>query len=246
MAQRNLPARDLLKQLEKSASGLLANATGAEPALYWNKDIAASEDHNIFRKDWVCPGLAAEIPNQGDYLTFSIASEPIFCIRNSSGDIKTYTNVCRYRMMLLLEGAGTVSKVVYPYHAWTYDLSGELMGAGHMEKSKGFDKKNICLPKIRTEIWNGWIYVTLNPTAMSVSDALSPLHDIVQRYKMEKYVPILSENHIWKTNWKLLTENFMEGYHLPVAHKATVAAWFSAEKQTFQQLLTIALHIKPS
>ncbi len=93
-----------------------------------------------------------------------------------------------------------------------------------MEKSNGFDKKNTCLPKIRTEIWNGWIYVTLNPTAMSVSDALLPLHDVVQRYGMEKYVPVLSENHVWKTNWKLLTENFMEGYHLPIAHKATVGA----------------------
>ena len=141
MAQRNLPAGDLLKQLEKSASGLLANATGVEPALYWNKNIEVLEDHNIFRKDWVYPGLAAEIPNQGDYLTFSIAGEPIFCIRNSSGDIKTYSNVCRHRMMLLLKGAGAVSKVVCPYHAWTYGLSGKLMGAGHMEKSNGFDKK---------------------------------------------------------------------------------------------------------
>ena len=68
---------------------------------------------------------------------------------------------------------------------------------------------------------------------MSVSDALSPLHDVVQRYGMEKYVPVLSENHVWKTNWKLLTENFMEGYHLPVAHKATVGAWFSAQKTVF-------------
>ena len=81
---------------------------------------------------------------------------------------------------------------------------------------------------------------------MSVSDALSPLHDIVQRYKMEKYVPILSENHVWKTNWKSLTENFMEGYHLPITHQATVATWFSAEKTVFQQILTIASHIKPS
>ena len=81
---------------------------------------------------------------------------------------------------------------------------------------------------------------------MSVSDALSPLNNGVQRYRMEKYVPVLSENHVWKTNWKLLTENFMEDYHLPIAHKATVGAWFSAEKKFFQQILTIASHIKPS
>ena len=141
MAHRDLPAEVLLTQLEKSASGPLTSATGADPALYWNENIATAEDSNIFRKDWVCPGLAAEIPKQGDYLTFSIAGEPIFCIRNSSDDIKTYSNVCRHRMMLLLEGTGIVSKVGCPYHAWTYDLSGELLGPGHMEKSKGFDKK---------------------------------------------------------------------------------------------------------
>ena len=235
MAHRNLPAKDLLTQLKKSASGPLTSATGADPALYWNENIATAEDSNIFRKDWVCPGLAAEIPKQGDYLTFSIAGEPIFCIRNKSGDIKTYSNVCRHRMMQLLDGTGTTSKVVCPYHAWTYDLNGELMGAGHMEKSTSFDRRKICLPQIRTEIWNGWIYVTLNPEAMSVSDALSPLHDVVKRYKMENYVPVLSENHVWKTNWKLLTENFMEGYHLPIAHKATVGAWFALEETVFPE-----------
>ena len=114
MAQGSLPVGDLLKHLEKRASGLFANTTGVEPGLYSNKDSAASEDRNIFRKDWVCPGLAAEIPNQGDYLTFSIAGEPIFCIRNNSGDKKTYSHVCRHRMMLLLEGTGTTSKVVCP------------------------------------------------------------------------------------------------------------------------------------
>ncbi len=74
------------------------------------------------------------------------------------------------------------------------------MGAGHMEKSTIFDRRKICLPKIRTEIWNGWIYVTLNPVAISVSDALSPLNNVVKRYRMEKYVQVLSGNHVWKTN----------------------------------------------
>jgi len=56
----------------------LTSATGADPALYWNENIATAEDSNIFRKDWVCPGLAAEIPKQSDYLTFRIACDQSF------------------------------------------------------------------------------------------------------------------------------------------------------------------------
>ncbi|MDG2340425.1 MAG: (2Fe-2S)-binding protein, partial [Paracoccaceae bacterium] len=65
MAEDILSAKDLLVQLNEVATGLLADANGAEPALYWNEEIAALEDAKIFRKDWVCAGLAAEIPNKG-------------------------------------------------------------------------------------------------------------------------------------------------------------------------------------
>ena len=129
-----------------------ANATGAEPALYWNENITAAEATNNFRKDWVCSVLAAKIPNQGDYLAFSIAGEPIFCISDKSSNIKTYSNVCRHRMMQLLDSTGTSSRVVCPIHAWTYDLNGKLVGARQMEKSSSFNKSDICLPKVRTEI----------------------------------------------------------------------------------------------
>ncbi|MCK0102441.1 Rieske 2Fe-2S domain-containing protein [Pseudohalocynthiibacter sp. F2068] len=225
----------LLKDLAKTAKKPLAKATGLSPALYWDESIARVEETQIFRKDWVCPGLAAEIPKTGDYLTYTIAGEPVFCIRDKSDRVRTYTNVCRHRMMQLLQGRGRTSRVVCPYHAWTYRHDGQLIGAGYMERSEGFDKSKICLPEIRTEIWNGWIYVTLNPDAKPVKDALAPLDKVVARYGMADYVPVVNQDHVWQTNWKLLTENFMEGYHLPVAHKATVGAWFPVEKTMFPE-----------
>lgn len=77
--------------------------------------------------------------------------------------------------------------------------------------------------------------MTLNPDAAPVSEALAPLDDVVSRYGMENYVPVVKEEHVWKTNWKLLTENFMEGYHLPIAHKETVGAWFALNETIFPQ-----------
>jgi len=225
----------LLNDLTITANKPLAQATSLAPALYWDEGVAKVEDAQIFRSDWVCPGLAAEIPKTGDYLTYTVAGEPIFCIRDKNGNVRTYANVCRHRMMQLLEGRGRTSRIVCPYHAWTYGHDGQLVGAGHMERSEGFEKSKICLPEIRTEIWNGWIYVTLNPDAKPLKDALAPLDDVVARYGMVNYVPVVNQDHVWQTNWKLLTENFMEGYHLPVAHKATVGAWFPVEKTLFPE-----------
>ncbi len=235
MLQDHPPLDLVLHQLGEIASQPLEAATGLPPAIYWRQDVADLEKERIFRHDWVCAGLAADIPRVGDYLTFSIAGEPVFCVRNRKGSVRTFSNVCRHRMMKLVDGQGRALRIVCPYHAWTYDLDGRLIGAGQMKGSASFDKAKICLPEIKTEIWQGWIYITLNPNAAPVSSLLAPLSDVVGRYNMAGYVPIACEDHVWQTNWKLLTENFMEGYHLPVAHKATVGAWFPVKETYFPE-----------
>lgn len=225
----------LLTGLQQNAAEPLSRARGLEPQLYCSPEIAALEQSRIFHRDWVCPGLAAEIPETGDYMTFSIADDPVFCIRDRSGMIRTYSNVCQHRMMQLLRGTGRVSRIVCPYHAWTYNLDGRLAAAPYMDGSEVFERAEICLPEIRTEIYQGWIYITLNPEAESVASLLEPLSAVVSRYQMADYVPVLKEEHIWQTNWKLLSENFMESYHLPVAHKATVGAWLDPNDVGFPE-----------
>ncbi|MGB0844233.1 MAG: aromatic ring-hydroxylating oxygenase subunit alpha [Alphaproteobacteria bacterium] len=223
----------LLENLKNAANTPFKQSRSLPAQIYRDDEIAELEETHIFRHDWLCAGLAAEIPNSGDYLTTSIAGEAVFCIRDKAGNINTYSNVCRHRMMQLLEGSGKTNRVTCPYHAWTYDLNGQLVGAGHMQHSEGFNKKEICLPKIRTEIWRGWIYISLNEDAEPVSETLKELEHIVLPYGMEDYIVVDNQDHEWKTNWKLLTENFMEGYHLPVAHKKTVGAWMPVEDTVF-------------
>jgi choline monooxygenase len=135
--------------------------------------------------------------------------------------------------MQLLEGRGNTKVVVCPYHAWTYSQDGSLRGAPYMDRSETFDRKKFCLPEIRTEIWNGWIYITLNADAPSVAELLAPMNDLVAQFRMDRYVPCETQDHVWQTNWKLLTENFMEGYHLPVAHRATVGQWIGLDDTIF-------------
>lgn len=224
---------ELLEALSTTAALNRQSARSTPPQLFRNEDIAALETEKIWNQDWVCTGLASEIPDTGDYLTYSIASEKIFCIRDTTGRIRTFSNVCRHRMMQLLEGSGQSKRVTCPYHAWTYDLDGNLKIAGQMNEHKTFEKNKTCLPEFRTEIWHGWIYVTLNESAPPLSESLSALDKVVKRFNMSEYKHIITQDHEWDTNWKLLTENFMEGYHLPVAHKATVGAWMPVNKVEF-------------
>jgi phenylpropionate dioxygenase-like ring-hydroxylating dioxygenase large terminal subunit len=224
---------DILRRLGELASTPLEQATAMPPAAYHSEQQHALEKERIFAREWLCVGRANDIPNTGDYLTFSIADQPVFAIRGKDGAIRSFSNVCLHRMMRLLDGTGSCRRIVCPYHAWTYSLDGRLIGAAHMKRSPGFDTADHGLPAIRTEIWQGWIYVTLNEAAKPVAELLAALEPAVARYRMADYVPIAMQDHVWNTNWKLLTENFMEGYHLPVAHRETVGAWFPANDTEF-------------
>lgn len=223
----------LLAKLHAEAEKPLEEASSLPPAIYTSEEVMTLEQRQIFAREWLCPGLAADIPNPGDYLTYSIAEQPVFVMRCTDSEIRTYSNVCRHRMMQLLEGRGSCKQVVCPYHAWTYNREGQLIGAPEMKLSKNFDKKDIQLPEIRTEVWHGWIYITLNEDAVPLSQSLAGLDAVVSRYDMAGYVSVSQQDHVWDTNWKLLTENFMEGYHLPVAHRNTVGAWFPTDATVF-------------
>ncbi len=220
------------------------------PGLYWSEDIYRLEQELIFRRSWLCAGRAAEIPKVGDYLTFSVVDQPVIVVRGTDREIRSYSNVCLHRMMIIAQGRGNLRSIVCPYHAWTYDLSGRLIGAGQMLGSKGFNKRDYQLPQLRTELWQGWIYVTLHAEAPSIRDLLAPMDTIVDRYGMADYVPVIQQDHVWQTNWKLLNENFMEGYHGPFVHRSTVGAEISVSDTQFPEprsdAFTFSIFTKPA
>jgi choline monooxygenase len=229
-------AKEILAGLKQVADSSLDEAFTVPPAIYSDPEIHALELERIFKQEWVSPGTAADIPNAGDYLTYNVAGQPIYVIRCKDGAVRSYANVCLHRMMTLLEGRGCTHRITCPYHGWTYDTEGKVIGAGYMAgRDPEFDKKGYRLPEIRTEIWHGFIYVTLNAEAQSVKELLLELEPEVARFHLDRYVPVEMQNHVWNTNWKLLTENFMEGYHLPVAHRETVGAWMPIESTKFSE-----------
>ncbi|MDA7963585.1 SRPBCC family protein [Ruegeria sp.] len=219
-----------VSELLDVANRPMEDARAMPPSVYTSQDFLSRELESVFGKDWVCVGRSSRLANTGDYMSFELAGQPIVVLRNNSGELHAYSNVCLHRMSTIVEGEGNARVLVCPYHAWTYDLGGNLRGAPFMNETTGFCKENYKLPQVRCEEWLGWVYVSLNQDIESVSSQLAELEAMVSHYKMENYVECFRETHVWDTNWKVLAENFMESYHLPVCHAGTVGGHSKLEE----------------
>ena len=217
-------------ELKANVAVPFEQAKAMPPSVYTSPDFLNRELRDIFSKDWFCVGRASALSSPGDYVTMDLADQPIIVLRDSEGNLKAMSNVCLHRMSTLLEGRGNTRSIVCPYHAWTYNLDGSLRGAPAMTLNDGFCKKNYKLPQIKCEEWLGWVFVSLNENAEPVAKELSKVEDLVGDYDMSSYTETFFETHVWNTNWKVLAENFMESYHLPVCHAGTIGGLSKLEE----------------
>ena len=205
-----------LKTLDRS------DARTMPPAFYTLDDFHGLEKDHIFRKEWVCLRHIGEIPNPGDFYTTELVDEQLIVSRDKKGDIYVLSNVCRHRGNIVAHGRGNQRSFVCQYHAWTYNNDGALKTAPLMKAVKNFDQSKCGLPQLNTEIWNNFIFVNLDGNASPLAPRLSKLDDILHNYHHEMRNLLFSDEAVWDTNWKNLTENFMEGYHLFATHPKTL------------------------
>ena len=217
-----MPSPTPLQELRATTALPLEQARAMPKSVYTSPDFAALEATHIFATGWLCAGRADGLPNPGDYLTMDIAGEPVIILRDSTNRIRALSNVCRHRMSTILQGRGHTRTLTCPYHGWSYNLDGTLRGAPAMALNETFCKTDIALPQIRSEIWQGWIMVTLNPNAPPPAQTLRDVETLTAPLDMSTYQETFRETFRWNTNWKVLAENFMESYHLPACHAGTI------------------------
>ena len=212
------PVAELLATVERP----FESARAMPPPVYTTPEFLKHELSDVFARDWVSVGRASAIKSPGDYLTYELAGQPVFVMRDRDGKLRAMSNVCLHRMSTLLEGCGNKKAITCPYHGWTYNLDGTLRGAPAMTSNQAFDKGDYQLPQVRCEEWLGWIMISLNTDAKSVAETFGEVEGLIADYGLESYVETFREEHVWDTNWKILAENFMESYHLPVCHAGTI------------------------
>ncbi len=194
-------------------------AESLPPEIYNSEEFFKFEKEAVFYKEWLCVGRVEWVKEPGDYITTTHANEPVIVARDRDGNLQAMSAVCQHRAMLVAEGKGNARAFICPYHHWTYDLDGKLVGAPAMNKTCNFDKTQNNLPKLKLETWHGFIFINFDPDAEPLAPRLAPLDPVVANYGLEglRGPEPIEENFAW--NWKVQFENNNDGYHASRLHQ---------------------------
>lgn len=215
----------------------------AEPmprACYFSPAFFEREMERIFMKVWTFIGRADEIAEPGDYAVLDhLAGGPIIVLMDRDGALRAYANACRHRGSRLLSGKANCGKaIVCPYHGWSYALSGEIVGAPEMEKSRGFDRSAYGLIPVRLETWGGFLFVNFDGDAEPLAEYLGDMPEQFAPYACEELVCVRRKDYDLAVNWKLYLENF-EFYHTGRVHGDTVGMQKGSLEATQGQWLNL-------
>jgi Rieske 2Fe-2S family protein len=160
------------------------------------------------------------LPRSGSYNTAKAGSQPVLVVRDEDGQLRAYRNVCRHRGSRLLSGSGQCKGAIRcRYHGWTYRFDGRLIGAPEaLAFGERLDKPRLGLIRARVEVMSGLVFVNLDPDAASLNELVGDLPPRLARYGIEKLVPFSPATGHQPANWKVVADNYLEGYHIPIAH----------------------------
>jgi phenylpropionate dioxygenase-like ring-hydroxylating dioxygenase large terminal subunit len=193
------------------------------------------EKAEIFAKEWISLCHISQIPNPGDFVRVDLCGEPMLVVRGKDSAVRVLSRTCRHRGMDLMPSGfghpdeGNKRVILCPYHLWSYDLGGRLVGAPEMQQAEGFDRSEVCLHEFRSEIWEGFVFATLSAKIPPLAEKFARFKDdFVGKWDMASGELVWSAHWECDFNWKVLLENFMEAYHHMGAHMKTLEPFLPA------------------
>jgi len=198
---------------------------------YASPEVWDAERERIWWGDWVCIGRSTEIEKPGEYIVRDLAGESIFLVRNLQGELRGFYNVCSHRGTKFLddcEGTGSVKKAFKcPYHAWSFDLDGNLVASPNVHEDDTFDRSDYPLYGFAVDEYAGFLFVNLTkgPVRPLMDALLEGAESITSydRYRMDELR--LGHRIVYevKANWKIVVENYNECLHCPQIHPELVS-----------------------
>ena len=194
--------------------------TALEPRLYIDPALLEPEQELIFERTWQLAGHVASLPRPGSYLTASAGNQPVLVVRDEDHQLRAYRNVCRHRGSRLLSGSGQCKAAIRcRYHGWTYRLDGTLIGVPEgLTFAERLDKAKLGLLPARVEVMCGLVFVNLDPHATALAELVGDLPQRLAPYRIETLQPFATGGGTQPANWKAVADNYVEGYHIPIAH----------------------------
>jgi len=203
---------------------------GTEPVSYDDSispEFYEEERDAIFRRTWLNVGRVEQLPRKGSYFTKDLdaARTAIVVVRDMDDVVRSYHNICRHRGNKLVwqdypreDTKGVCRQFTCKYHGWRYDLAGNLTFVQQEEEFFDLDTSRFGLVPVRTEIWEGFVFVTLDPDAVPLARYMGRLGADIEGYPFH----LMTQKHTYRaevaSNWKLFIDAFVEFYHAPVLH----------------------------
>jgi Rieske 2Fe-2S family protein len=195
--------------------------SAALPArVYTDPAVLEAEQELIFERTWQLAGHVSAVPAPGSYVTANAGDQPVLVVRDEEMRLRAYRNVCRHRGSRLLSGSGQCKKAIRcRYHGWTYRLDGTLIGAPEaLTFGDRLDKASLGLMPARVEELCGLIFVNLDRDATPLAELVGDLPECLERYRIPSLTPFAPGGGTQPANWKVVADNYLEGYHIPIAH----------------------------
>lgn len=198
------------------------------PGKFYGASFFEEERNRLFPRLWCAVGVASEIAHSGDAVPVDLAGWPVVLVRDHSGEVRAFHNICRHRgMSLLQEKVNGLEAFSCPWHAWRYGLDGQLIntprvGGETTHTQDGLDSSVLGLVPIRVAQWQDMIFVNLDGKAPALSEHIKPLDTLFSNYDLGALRWAYQWRLSYPGNWKVSIEGAIEDYHLPVGHPQIV------------------------
>jgi Rieske 2Fe-2S family protein len=186
---------------------------------YTSPDVYESEMREVFLKSWNFACHVSDVAEPGKFWTTSIAGEPVVVLRDADGGLRALSNVCRHRAARILTGEGSCPKVLRcPYHGWTYRQDGQLAAVPEARGFDNLDRDAVKLPQFRVGEMCGLVFVCMSEEAEPLDTYFGDLPAKLDRLRLPELQAGPRHPAAYDHNWKVIADNYLEGYHIPVGH----------------------------
>ena len=200
----------------------LAKASTIPSPWYFDEGMAELESSAVFGTSWQMVGRADQVKAKGQFFTADVAGEPLVVVRGEDSVLRGFYNVCRHHAAAVVtEEQGCAKQFKCPYHGWTYGIDGALKGMVEFDGVCDFERANNGLVPVQADIWEGFVFVNLEPGAMPLKEFLGAVPELVAPLQLASKLRYFDRRiYTLDCNWKVYVDNYLDGgYHVPHAHK---------------------------
>ncbi len=196
----------------------LSRAATLPASCYTDPAMLALEHKNVFARSWQCAASLDQLRHPGNFLAVDVLGTPVVLTRDTAGKLNAFYNICRHRAGVVARGFGNRKSLQCAYHGWLYGLDGSLKNAPEMEGTLDFMPADFGLIPIKVDTWGPFVFVNLSSDAPPLLEVLGKIPQETAKFDFSRMRVVKHIDYPVESNWKVYVDNYLEGYHVPIAH----------------------------